>query len=247
MILYDQHVHSQFSYDSYALRSESSEAAARSGIAGLTFTEHYETCVPEQRAPFFADSTARVGVELGSGQLNASATRDYLARYPFDIVLGSVHFDPDGEDYYTYHPASVSEHIENMRRYFEFHLSLIADGQFDVIAHLGYPLRYNNSFGLTMEQLREDEAAGSALLAVLKALIAGGKGLELNCSGGFYPSLGILREYKALGGELITIGSDSHVTGAGADRLKLGAELLKEAGFTKYALYSGRKPEWINL
>ncbi|MDR0935066.1 MAG: PHP domain-containing protein [Oscillospiraceae bacterium] len=247
MKLYDQHVHSLFSYDSSAVRLASVDAARLRGVAGLTFTEHYETLVPEQRAVFLPEDFARVGVELGSGQLAPLETYEYLQARPFDIVLGSIHFDPDGVDYYQYIPESRAAHIENMRRYFEFHLPLIEDGQFDIIAHLGYPLRYNNRFGLTMEQLRADEAAGETLQKVLKAIIKSGKGLELNCSGGFYPSLGILKEYKALGGELITLGSDSHVAGAGTDKLKQGAELLKEAGFTKYALYTERKPEWVTV
>jgi histidinol-phosphatase (PHP family) len=247
MILYDQHVHSRFSYDSSAIRLASVEAARRGGIAGLTFTEHYETRVPEQRAVFLPEDFARVGVELGSGQLEPIATSAYLEERSFDIVLGSIHFDPDGRDYYLYIPENRNAHIENMRRYFEFHLPLIADGQFDIIAHLGYPLRYNNRFNLTMEQLRADAATGETLKKVLKAIIENGKGLELNCSGGFYPSLAILKEYKALGGELITLGSDSHETGVGADKLKEGAEILKAAGFTKYALYTERKPEWMTL
>ena len=65
-----------------------------------------------------------------------------------------------------------------------------------------------------------DESMGSEvhpyLLNFLKILVEKGKGMEINSSGvdragDFLPSADFLRRFKELGGEIVTIGSDSHV------------------------------------
>ena len=52
---------------------------------------------------------------------------------------------------------------------------------------------------------------------ILKTLISKGKGIEINTSGyrykedRFYPCTDVVKRYFELGGEIITIGSDSHI------------------------------------
>ena len=51
---------------------------------------------------------------------------------------------------------------------------------------------------------------------IFKTIIPKGKGIEVNTSGFAYgldsamPSIDILKLYKELGGEIITVGSDAH-------------------------------------
>ena len=57
----------------------------------------------------------------------------------------------------------------------------------------------------------------------------------------------ILKRYRQLGGELITIGSDAHRPedlGYAFDQLP---DILSAAGFQYYALYRGQKPSMIAL
>ena len=89
--------------------------------------------------------------------------------------------------------------------------------------------------------------------AILKAVIKNGKALEINTSGyrqkigRTMPDVDIIKRYKELGGELITLGSDSHFAehvGAGIER---GMQLALDCGFTSIALFQQREPVLIPI
>lgn len=83
---------------------------------------------------------------------------------------------------------------------------------------------------------------------ILKIVIADGKGIEMNTSAKRYglkdtmPSREILRLYRELGGEIITIGSDSHKP----DQLGYGIleaqKILKDIGFQKICTFEKMNP-----
>ena len=97
--------------------------------------------------------------------------------------------------------------------YFESILENISayDG-FDVYGHIDYVVRYGPnknreySYGRYKDILDE----------ILKKLISMGKGIELNTGGYHYglgepnPCTAVIRRYRELGGEIITIGADAH-------------------------------------
>ena len=84
--------------------------------------------------------------------------------------------------------------------------------------------------------------------AVLKKLIAEGKGLEMNLAGIKYglgfpnPHPDVLKRYRELGGEIITIGADAHEPAHVAYEFEKATEILRECGFSYYAEFHGRKP-----
>ena len=96
--------------------------------------------------------------------------------------------------------------------YFESILENISayDG-FDVYGHIDYVVRYGPnrnreySYGRYKDILDE----------ILKKLISMGKGIELNTGGYHYglgepnPCTAVIRRYRELGGEIITIGADA--------------------------------------
>ena len=61
------------------------------------------------------------------------------------------------------------------------------------------------------------------------------------------PTEDILRRYRELGGEIITIGSDGHKPEQIAWDYRRVPELLKNAGFEYYAVFRNRKPEFIKV
>ena len=83
---------------------------------------------------------------------------------------------------------------------------------------------------------------------VLKIVIERKKALEINtsCLGSHYdelmPNAPILERYYALGGRLVTIGSDSHIEENFAKGLEDAAKVLKQIGFDKAYYYKKRKP-----
>ena len=79
----------------------------------------------------------------------------------------------------------------------------------------------------------------------MRIAVEKGKGIELNTNRGrtlaeWKP---VLERYKAIGGEIITVGSDAHDplhTGLG---IAQAYELLREMGFRYVAVYEKHKPE----
>ena len=128
-------------------------------------------------------------------------------------------------------------------------LEIEAHGGFDVLAHIDYPLRvmkhgdYVPSFDHYMDRVEQ----------VLRACIDHGYALELNAAGlgGWMKKVGppqdILYEYRRMGGERISIGSDSHAldnVGRGFDDCVKNA---RNAGFTSVTVFRERKPEQVAL
>ena len=52
----------------------------------------------------------------------------------------------------------------------------------------------------------------------------------------------VLKRYRELGGELVTLGSDAHKSADVGKGLEEGGAALRECGFTHYAVYRQRRP-----
>ena len=88
---------------------------------------------------------------------------------------------------------------------------------------------------------------------ILEALVRNNIALEINTRGTYDwqnrvgPEDWVLQHYRELGGQYVTIGSDSHVTkyvGAGFPE---AAAALKRTGFDSYTIYKDRRPILISL
>ena len=120
---------------------------------------------------------------------------------------------------------------------------------FDVYGHLDYVVRYgpHKDAQYSFEKYRD------ILEDILKLLIEKGKGIEINTGGLKYglkelhPCTGLLKRYKELGGEIVTVGSDAHKPeniGFGFARAE---EVLKACGFRYYTLFQQRRPAFLPL
>ncbi len=80
-----------------------------------------------------------------------------------------------------------------------------------------------------------------------------GKGIELNTGGYHYglgepnPCTAVIRRYRELGGEIITIGADAHTPDKIACAFDKAASVLEACGFRYYTIFKDRKPEFISL
>ena len=112
-----------------------------------------------------------------------------------------------------------------------------------------YVVRY----GPTKNQNYSYQKHADIIDRILRTILESGKGIELNTSG-FRSGLGqpnpcvdILKRYKELGGEIITVGSDAHKPEhVGADFDK-ACTILKDCGFQYYTIFEKRAPEFIRL
>lgn len=266
-MLWDTHLHTRFSGDSEADPGEMIRRAREKGLDGICFTDHLDYDYPEEPELFLLDLAGyqaeirswqarlagifpvRFGIELGLQPSAAAKNKRVTSAYPFDFVIGSSHVVHHQDPYYgAFYEGRREE--EAYREYFVSILeNLRTDVDFDVYGHLDYVVRY----GPNKNRDYSYEKYADILDEILRTLVAQGKGLELNTAGFKYglghpnPTEDILKRYRELGGEIITLGSDGHAPEHLAYAFERVPELLKQAGFSYYTVFTRRKPTFIRL
>ena len=268
-ILWDCHMHSSFSADSDTPMEVMIHRAVETGLQGITFTEHLDPDYPvtpdnldfSLDIPAYKEKLAelsdmykdkiqvRFGIELGLQMHLGEYFDSLLSQTSFDFVIGSSHLVHGYDPYYPEFFEGRKEFLCYME-YFESILENISayDG-FDVYGHIDYVVRYGPnknreySYGRYKDILDE----------ILKKLISMGKGIELNTGGYHYglgepnPCTAVIRRYRELGGEIITIGADAHTPDKIACAFDKAASVLEACGFRYYTIFKDRKPEFISL
>lgn len=262
----DTHVHTHFSGDCEAPVETQLDQAVRLGMKEICITDHYDydvisevdftfdipkyfSYMKEIQQKYADRIRVNIGVELGL-QLHIKDELIQLAgQYPFDFVIGSNHF-VDGLDVYFPVYFRGKEERERYEHYFDVSYRRLKDLDcYDSAGHLDYVVRYgpntNKHFSFAAYQDYIDP--------ILKVLIEKGKGLECN-TGGFKYGLGhpnphedILKRYRELGGEIITIGSDSHDPRHLGFDFEKARQLLLDCGFRYYAVYRERQAVMVPL
>ncbi len=263
----DFHTHSYFSGDSSENPEKMVETAIGLGMERFCFTDHqdfdynydeldftldherYFAEISDLRERYADKIDVLIGVETGLEPHLSDRLCEFVNKNPYDFVIGSTHL-VNGVD--PWYPEYFAEHGEKkgFEMYFDYILrSLAVCSDFDVYGHLDYIVRYapNKDKYFTRSDFAE------VIDKILTKLVSMGKGIELN-TGGMYkgmnrtnPHPDIVRRYRELGGEMITVGSDAHT----ADRIGCGfdaaREILKNAGFEYYTVFKNRRPEFIKL
>ena len=262
-MLADCHLHTEFSTDSETPMRAQAERALELGIPAICVTDHMDMDYPQ--GEFWLDTDRYMeavrrlqeeyrgrleigfGVELGLMEHLRARQEEYLKKYPFDFVIGSVHLI-HGEDPYNGELFRKYGDEEVFREYFRLSHRLLADApSIQSWGHLDYVVRYGQNPEVYSYRKYADE-----IDAVLKLLLEKGIALEVNTAG--FRTLGrtnpepdVLRSYRELGGELITVGSDGHQPEYLGYRFRETDELLRSCGFSYYAVFRQRKPEFIKI
>lgn len=271
MIRSDFHTHTAFSTDSKATPESMIEGAIAKGLRTLCITDHMDYDYPGEPGEFVFEPThyfdtftrlkeiyrgkidLRIGIELGLRnepelyEQMRNRYNDLLRSYPFDFVIGSTHCLQNTDPYYRDYWEQGNE--DGVLRYFEANLfnATEYDG-FQVFGHLDYVLRYMPDGGKVSEALYKE-----VLHETLRALIARGKGIEVNTNSlrnGLidpHPGLFALKEYLALGGEILTIGSDAHKPEHLAYEFERTAALLQSLGYRYYTTFEKQRPSFHRL
>lgn len=266
----DYHLHSSFSGDSQAPMESMIQRCIDLGFTDMCFTEHMDYDYPQPPgggADFEVDLDAyertlksfqqmyaskikvHFGIELGLQPHIAEKNASIIASRNFDFVIGSSHVCHRRDPYY---PPFFEGRTE-AEAYLEYFSSIAENirsfSDFDVYGHLDYVVRY----GENKDKFYHYEDYQDIFEGVLTLLIQKGKGIELNTGGikyglkDLHPCLPILKRYRELGGEIITVGSDAHRPENLGDSFSLAEEALKAAGFRYYTVFSERKPVFYKL
>ena len=263
----DLHSHSKYSFDADkepASIAEMAEAAAARGLDAFAVTDHYDLfrkAAPithdiaavgreiEETKPAFAGRVEILrGIELGEPHANPAMAQDILSQHRFDVVIGSLHAMPNDLDLY-FHDYAHLDCDALLRDYFSEVLAMERFGGFDVLAHLDYPLRVMK---LPDNQPSFDNF-GEFIAPVLREAVDRGYALEINASSLFSwmghpgPDQWILREFKRMGGERISIGSDAHRAADLGRGMTECADWARQAGFDHVTLFRNRQPVRVSL
>ena len=267
----DYHLHSSFSGDSTAPMEEMIRKGISLGLQSMCFTEHmdmdYVYDKPEDEGIFelntdsylyeLATLKARYsgkirvlfGVELGLQPHLKRELALYARSFPFDFIIGSSHLCNRRDPYYPAFYEGRSD-TEAYREFFEATLANIkAFDNYDVYGHLDYVVRYGKTkdAGYCYEKYKD------ILDPILEAILEAEKGIEINTGAINYglrdlnPCCDILKRYRELGGEIITVGSDAHRPNALANGFERAAEILKSCGFKYYTVFEKRMPEFCRI
>ena len=267
MMKADVHMHTNFSSDSDSSPEEMIQGALAKGLEVLCFTDHFDKdnvawgpediFNPEEyfqvilplKEKYKDQIKVKIGVEIGMQPYLEPFYRRFIQKYPFEFVIGSVHsiwkmdiahgeiFEGHSDE--EIYRATLEETLEDVRIYDDF----------DVLGHMDYMVRY----GETKEKEYSYQRYADVIDEILKTIIAKGKGIELNTAGLKYglpfahPHPDVLKRYRELGGEIITVGADGHRPDHIAYDFYKVSDILKSCGFKYYTEFSDRKPVFKQL
>ena len=264
--LFDNHNHSEFSFDGKKTSVESSAMSAKNkGLGGICFSDHCDFYVPPMKASFenlvpeyfnVTEQQAEIdrvqklcgndfkilkGIEIGMYEECHEQIRATLNKNDFDQIVASVHYIDQTDPYYGgfYDGKNWKQaYLETIYR----EMTWLQD--FDIMAHYDYVARYAPYTQACI--LYRDFS--DILDEMFRYLISEGKALEINTKSyqnynGRTPRLDteLLLRYKDMGGEIISLGSDSHDPIRTGDKFGHYAALLKSLGFRWTAHYEKRK------
>lgn len=267
MYFTDYHMHTNFSSDSNVPMEEMIQQAIRIGLKEIAITDHIDYNYPDPNFPFlfsYEDYSQKIkeykekyrnqiiirkGMELGLQPHVFEKSKELCTQYQYDFIIGSTHCVDKLELYGNSFFQGKSQK-QAYRRYFEEVLENVQTCDFfNVYGHLDYINRYGDYTDRILEPMDYMDLIDE----ILKELIKKEMGLELNTSGFKYglgyahPQLSILKQYRKLGGEIITIGSDAHSPDYIAFHFKDAYEILQAAGFSAITVFENKMPRFLDI
>lgn len=264
----DYHIHTDISPDASQALGDVVERARKLGIKHLAITDHHEVIDGDFYAKWrigdlkkykadieklnakYDDIQIACGIEIGHIDQKAQEIKALLDTVDFDFVIASAHFvdgvDPYYPEYYEGKTKQQSyyEYLREIRDSIE-HM----DSRVSVLGHIGYAARYApyEDKRIYYEEFKD------VIDEMLKRAIARGIGIEINTSnfGRYYdetmPPVSIIKRYRELGGEILTIGSDAHRLHEIGKEYDRARQIAIDAGFKYACVFKNLKHEFVAL
>ncbi len=259
----DMHVHTNLSIDAKGTQLGAVDAAVASGLPGVGFTEHWDFDPDDPSTGRFDYRSQRealialVDLCIGEAAVFYGAEVSYEKRFEgdikaalvgkqFDYLIGSLHVIGETPIEKMADVLAESRPDEVYSEYFREYLGLVESGLFNVAGHLDYPKRYGAEM---WGEFRYADYSG-LIDPILRAVVQQGMVLEINTKGWRsaaaeqYPSVDILKRYKDLGGQFVTLGSDAHDTSEIGFNFPYALGLAKETGLDAVVFSSGHLFVW---
>lgn len=266
----DYHIHTDFSDDAVSKTEDVIKRAITLGLNEIAITDHIEFDSPpsqyvvnyntvvfdeyDKNRLFLKEKYANkiniiLGAEIGLKPDVKDQVERFVKNNNLDFIIGSTHTLDNFELHLRNFGANEGK-PKTYKRYFNEVLnSARLYDEFDVYGHLDVIVRYVDYTDRSFKY----EQYSNILDDILNTIINKGKGIELNTSGLRYgmgashPQFDIIKRYRELGGEIITVGSDAHFLEDIYKDCEYGYAMLQKAGFSQLTLFRQRKPLFISL
>ena len=273
----DYHVHSNFSCDSSYEMEDVIKDAIKLGLKEICFTDHVDYDIKadwdDENPIIYKDNkivynvnypvyfeklenfvikykdeiNIKKGLEFGIQTHTIDKFQNLFNSYDLDFILLSIH-QIDDHEFWT---GEFQEGKTIKKCYDDYYDELFKIVQnyhdYSVLAHMDLMRRYVDDKKDYFTYCKND------IKSILEYIIRDGKGIEVNTSSFFYkidgltPSINIIKLYHELGGEIITIGSDSHNKERLGSHIKDIKEILKDIGFKYFCTFENMIPIFHNL
>jgi histidinol-phosphatase (PHP family) len=257
----DYHMHTPLCGHAVGEPQEYAQSAIKMGLQEIGFSDHspllpyedpkitmsfkqlpqYHRMIEDVRTQFKGKLSIKVGIEADFIIGYEEKTKTILQSYPYDYVIGSVHFirdwgfdNPEEQKKWDSHNVDEVYHL-----YYELLRKSAQSKMFDIMGHVDLVKKFGHR---SMEDM-SDEIEETA-----KVFKDTGVTVEINTAGlrkpvkEMYPALAALKIYCNAGVPL-TFGSDAHAPSDVAKDFDKGVDLAKAAGYKKYVLFKQRKIE----
>jgi histidinol-phosphatase (PHP family) len=266
MTIADYHVHTSFSIDCNVPMVDQCRAAIAAGVSEIAFTEHvdHDECDAESRELYdyaaYGEEIERCREHYGD-QLtilraaeidwNRSIADEVLAfvdETSFDFIIGSVH-NLDHKYVGFFSPEDFGGPAALYDSYYDEMLSLVEAGFPSVVGHLDLPRRYHN---ISPMEVDRDHFEGR-MREIFGVAAANKVGFEINTSGlirgkGFsLPEPMLLAWFVEEGGEIITVGSDSHRTEQTGGEISTTYQRMQDLGIDWRTSFVGGTAKRVGL
>ena len=255
----DYHMHTPLCGHAQGQPEEYAQQAIKIGLKEIGFSDHaplvshrdpsitmdfaqlpeYQRLVESVRGQFQGRLSVKVGIEADFIPGFEAKTKTILDSYPYDYVIGSVHFI---NDWAFDNPDDLRgwEQADTNKIYIQYYSYLrrsAQSGLFDIMGHVDLVKKFGHrpSSPMTAEIAMTAEVFKATKVAV-----------EINTSGlrkpvkEIYPSLDVLKVY-ARAGIPLTFGSDSHEINHVGKDFDQARVLAQAAGYKEYVLFKNRK------
>ena len=260
MKLHDQHVHSMYSADSNELLKNYLEKATIEGCKYFLTTEHFDLDLVEFHDNWIGDYDKveeelnilkkdypniemLLGIEAGYKDDRIDEILEKLNSKDFDVINLSIHDGPN-LDFYWYKYFEKFGEDKTMKLYFNIMIKATSTfTKYNVLSHIDYGFKtiYQND---NTKKIQEYEPY---IIEVFKNLIKNNKAFEINTKvqeaiNDDNHTVYLLKLYKSLGGEKLTLSSDAHSSERYRSSFDYYMKLIKECGF-EYLVYFIKQTE----
>lgn len=263
--MYDLHIHSEYSMDGkFNMEDITKQAINKKGKA-ICFTDHinlestskqidilfdideYIREITKVRHKYKNEIDILSGIEIAIKSHLLHRYDKLISNYNFDYVLMSIK-SVDRLDIVKDNVFNKFNTKSILIKYYTEMLSCVKNfDNFDALAHIDYIDRYAKVQTGNSIKIEEYDEIYSIIEEILTELINKDKGLEVNTGSlrnglnYLHPKPEILKMYYDLGGEIITVGSDSSDKKDLFSNYKYVEKELKKLGFKQIYIFKNRK------